>query len=541
MAKKHNSNKGKKINSKGGSGRGMKGVTVNNDEERPDCPICGGFMKSSGSEWNCTDQYDGGCIKWITKSPADGGIKNYNESLGFDTDAAEAHARGCEKGQRLILTSAQNNSEADVSFLKSLKRACKYYKCELAVIPSHYRNLTLFTKGDKKEFDGLLAPYLVKSDINFGNFKIKSDVRIQPTSVNPLGGKWSHSGASSVVFGHPQLCREPVAGNTPFPKLMLTTGSVTKANYSVSDAGEKGKFHHCNSAIILEKYRGKVFVRQLSADDNGRFYDLNNRFTPNGFSTNNKVEAINFGDTHEKFNSVKKVTFGKGGIVDTLKPKLLVHNDLVDGYAGSHHHLKMPMVQFIKHHNGDNDYRKELDDVIKFINTTTPKTAKALIVPSNHHDHLIQFLNTADANKDHTNALLILELQAAMREAALKGENYDPFYLYCKDKITCKHEFLSRNKPYYLSGGVDISQHGDVGTNGSRGSARGLAKTPDKLTIGHSHSARIFQGVYQAGTSTDRLEYERGLSDHSNSHVIQYKDGKRTIVDIYDHKHWRKI
>jgi len=131
-------------------------------------------------------------------------------------------------------------------------------------------------------------------------------------------------------------------------------------------------------------------------------------------------------------------------------------------------------------------------------------------------------------------------MQTAMREAALNGDNYDPFYLYCKDRLTCKHEFLERNTPFYIHD-VDHAQHGDVGTNGSRGSAAALAKTPDKLTIGHSHGARIFQGVYQAGVSTDRLEYERGLGDHSNTHVIQYKDGKRTLIDIYDHKHWRKV
>ena len=190
-------------------------------------------------------------------------------------------------------------------------------------------------------------------------------------------------------------------------------------------------------------------------------------------------------------------------------------------------------MQFIKHHEGTNDYRKEVERCIDFINRTTPKNAINLIVPSNHTDHLTQFLNRVDANKDHTNSLFILEMQTLMREAALKGENYDPFYLYAKDKLKCKFEFLSRNEPYYIHD-IDHSQHGDVGTNGSRGSARGLAKSPDKMTIGHSHGARIFQGVYQVGTSTGKLEYERGLSDHSNTHCIQYYGGKRTLIDIYN-------
>lgn len=521
------------MGSVGGSGRGNKGVTRVDDPERPDCPECDGFMKSDGKkQWRCAE-----CAKVVTKAKLSNSIKNYNEALGFDPNLAEAHAKKCAKGKRLIITSAQNNSETDIKFFKALKQAAAHYKCELAIIPSHYRNVTLWSKGDEKEFDDILKPYLIKGEIQFNNIKVKSDVRIQPTSVNPLGGKQSHGGQHSIVFGHPQLSREPVAtsGNSQ-PKLMLTTGSVTKPNYTVSDAGEKGKWHHCQAALILEKYKGKVFVRQLSCDDNGHFYDLDKRFTPSGITSGHSIEAIVTGDEHVKFNTVEKITYGKKGIVSSLSPKYIVRHDILDGYAGSHHHLRDPMIGFVKHHSGDNDYRKEVQECIDFINRTTPKGSTTLIVPSNHHDHLAQFLQKASPNTDHTNSIFIAEMQLAMREAALSGDNYDPFYLYAKDRLTCKFEFLDRNEPYYLHD-VDVSQHGDVGTNGSRGSARGLAKTPDKLTIGHSHGARIYQGVYQVGVSTGRLEYERGLSDHSNTHCLHYKNGKRTLIDIIDGKY----
>ena len=519
--------KRKKINSPGGSGRGHKGRTVVDDPNRPEeCSRCGGFMKSSGESWRCTE-----CGYKPRKHTLDASIKAFNESLGFDPDVAEAHAQACAKGKRLIVTSAQNNSEVDRRFLKALLQACKYYNCELAIIPSHYRNITLFKKGDVKEFDPIIHKYLVKGEIQFGHVKIKSDVRIQPTTVNPLGGKQSHGGQDWIVFGHPQLAREPVAtAGDQMPKLMFTTGSLTFPNYAVSDAGEKGKWHHCNAALILEKYKDKVFVRQISADEKGHCYDLDAKFTPNGYSLNHRIEALTTGDEHVKFNSVEKETYGKKGIVQTLKPKFIVRHDVLDGYAGSHHH-KDPMIQFIKHHSGDNDYRAELDETVRFINRTTPDFATTLIVPSNHHDHLAQFLQKANPNVDHTNAMLIAELQLAMRERALEGKDWDPFKIYCEGKLTCRHLFLDRNQPYYIHD-VDHSQHGDVGTNGSRGSARGLAKTPDKLTIAHSHGARIFQGVYQVGVSTGRLEYERGLGDHSNTHCIQYKDGKRTLIDI---------
>ena len=65
-----------------------------------------------------------------------------------------------------------------------------------------------------------------------------------------------------------------------------------------------------------------------------------------------------------------------------------------------------------------------------------------------------------------------------------------------------------------------------------------MAKSTYKMVIGHSHSARISKGVYQTGTSTGRLDYEAGLSDHTNTHCVQYQNGKRTLIDIFDGK-WR--
>ena len=514
--------------SPGGSGRGNKGVIVDDSMERPDCPECGSFMKSSGKkDWRCTT-----CGTCVTKIKKDAGIKAFNDALGFDPIPAEALARRCEKGSRLIVTSAQNNSEVDHAFLNALKQAAKFYKCELAVIPSHYRNATLWNKEDTKEFDPFIIKYLVKTDIQFNHVKIRPDAKIQPTTLHPLSGKQAHAGHDWLVFGHPQLSREPVPTLTEgMPKVMFTTGSVTKPNYSQTDAGYKGEFHHCNAALILEKVGDDVFVRQLTSDSKGHVHDLDARFTPNGFTVGNRVKAINTGDEHVDFNIVEKETYGKGGLVDLLKPEYIVRHDIDDCYSISHHHEKNPMVQFIKHQNGTNDCRAEIDRAIDFINRTTPKYATNLIVPSNHHDHLEQYLNRTNANTDHVNALFILEMQSAMREAAMKGEKTEPFYLYCKDKIKVKTKWLDRNTPFLVDG-IELSQHGDAGTNGSRGSARGMARTPDRMTIGHSHSARICQGVYQAGTSTGRLEYEKGLGDHSNSHVVQYKGGKRAIIDI---------
>ena len=516
----------------GGSGRGNKGVAVIDDPSRPDCKHCGGFMRANQTQWACTicGRKVERNYKTVRATPDD-----FYDVWGFDTDRAERHAAKCHKGKRLIVTSAQNNTEAH-AILPALIRYAKYHKCQLAIIPSHYKNITLFKRGDKKEWCDAVQPYLVKGDIQFGNVLVRSDVKINATTLWPLASKQSHGGPHNwTVFGHPQIQSEPVAspGNM-MPKRMYTTASCTLPNYSVSDNGEKARFHHCQGALIIENAGSHCFVRRLNADSDGSFYDLDKYVTADGVTTGHSIAALIPGDEHVKFNAVKGVTYtNRDSIVRTLRPEYIVRHDILDGYAGSHHHDKDPVIQFRKHHNGDNNYRRELDQCVDFINETTPDYSTTLIVPSNHHDHLTRWLNTVDLKKDHTNALLIAELSLLVREAVMRGDDCDPFKLYASPLLTCRHEFLNRNEPF-LIGDVDQSQHGDVGANGSRGAAKSMARSTFKMNIGHSHGARECQGVVQAGTSTHRLEYERGLSDHSTTHIVQYANHKRTLIDIID-------
>ncbi len=526
----------------GGAGRGNKGVTVVEDDNRPECPQCSGFMKSNGSrEWMCTE-----CGKRLNKTTA---IKHLEEEefnrWGYDTDLAEANAARIQslfaKGKRkFVITSAQNNTGVFNAFWQSLQTYCKHNGAELLVVPSHYKNNDAWTRDDEKYWVSEVQPHLIHGDVELGHLLIRASVKIPATTIWPLNGKQAHGGDKWVVFGHPQNAMEPVP--TPgglMPKRLYTTASCSKRNYSVSDQGEKAKFHHVFGALVVEFGDSEYpFIRQINAGGNGAFYDLDKRYTTKGVTKGHSIEALVPGDEHVKFNKARHATYdSRYSLVKLLKPKFIVRHDVLDGYAGSHHHEKDPLTQFKKHHSGDNCYRSELEECIAFINETTPKGVTSLIVHSNHHDHLDKWLNRADPHKDHHNAQLILEMMHLQREAALTGADTHAMRLYFEPRLSCKHKWLSRSEPFMIAD-VDQSQHGDVGVNGSRGSARALAKSTFKMNIGHSHGARIVQGVYQSGVSTGRLEYEKGLGDHSITHIVQYKDGKRTLVDIIDDR-WK--
>lgn len=467
---------------------------------------------------------------------------------GFDNLRDKTLKEAVKSGaRRFIITSATNNAPKFKSGWESLKTYAGYIGAELAVIPVHYKNISLYTANQeyKKSWPKDLEPYLITKDIYIGgNIMLKPEVPIQATAVNPLSGVEAIDGLRTCVYGHPQLQMKPVgAPANKLPKRVWTTGSISQKNYSSTKMGAKGKFHHVTSALIIEIEGRHTFIRPLCIDSHGVFYDLHHKCTPRKVTSGHRVETLTTGDEHEKFmlRSVRKATYSdKNSIVKTLKPKLIFRHDILDGYTGSHHHLKSPLVQFKKHWLGEADYRLELESLVKHLNESTPDFSENRIVASNHDDHFDKWLDRSSANTDHINAMLILDMQTQLRKSIIEGKPKSALQLYLEPRLAVKTRFLSRNEPH-VHLGVDYSQHFDVGTNGSRGGVVGLAKTSYKMTGGHSHSAHIEKSVWQAGKSTGRLEYENGLSTHTNTHIIQYSNSKRSILDVLGGKYCASI
>ena len=372
---------------------------------------------------------------------------------------------------------------------------------------------------------------------------VRADIKIQATAADPLSGMAPLAGDKWAIFGHSQIALEPIA--TPqeqLPGRMYTTGCITRKAYSSTKAGAKAAFHHVVGALLVEIQGKNAFIRQLNADHKGYIHDVTDCYTPTTILRNQAALSLTTGDEHVKWMlpNVMTATYdADNSIVQVTKPSTLVRHDVLDGYAGSHHHEKHYTTQYKKWYHGDANYRRELDQVVNHINTTTPITwdCMNLLVRSNHHEHLDFWLERADDRIDHENADIICELRNAQRQAIRAGDDYDAFRLYLEPRLEVPAEFSNPNKPYML-GGVDFSQHGHRGQSGSRGSAKGFANTTHKATIGHTHSARIVKSVFQVGKSCDNLEYEEGLSAHTHTHSLQYANGKRTLIDIFG-TNWR--
>jgi hypothetical protein len=114
------------------------------------------------------------------------------------------------------------------------------------------------------------------------------------------------------------------------------------------------------------------------------------------------------------------------------------------------------------------------------------------------------------------------------------GTTYpEPFAYWGRKHLRAdQFRFLERDESYVVAG-IELGMHGDKGPNGSRGSARNLARIGVKSVIGHTHSPQIFEGCYQVGTSTKlKLEYTSGPSSWLNTHCVVYASGKRSLINV---------
>lgn len=451
-----------------------------------------------------------------------------------------------------IITSAQNNTYVHSKVLETLKQIQIHRNARLIVGTFSYNTngFQNLQKGDGEWFDPKITDYIVDEPVKLADDLIYcGEMNILPTAVNPLSGLQSYTKQASGIFPHVKVQLESLPGANGNPVRMLyTTGTVTQRNYILKKAGQKASFHHVFGALIVEiDSSGDWFCRQLIADTNtGEIQDLDTLYSPFGWKNQQIVEAMNWGDIHaEKIDEVVAYTaFGKNGILDTLKPKYQLIHDVMDFSARNHHSIQDPYSRFQKYISGNDTVKDDILKVCEVMKQMQRHFSKLIVVESNHDLALKRWLKTADYKTDPANAIIFLELQLTQYRAIEAG--YSNFSIFehavktlCKELVNVK--FLLTDESFKVCGpdGVECGSHGHLGNNGAKGSIKAYTYLGNRYNIGHSHSANIVDGVYQAGTfSKMDMGYNKGGSSWSHSAICTYPNGKRCIITIKNGK-WR--
>lgn len=460
--------------------------------------------------------------------------------------------RGSLEGKKFVFTSAQNNTYVHNKFLLSLEKYCEINNAEL-VVGTYKYNTNGFQNTSKEDvwFDPKIRKYINNDSLYIADGLLWcGELNILPTAVNPIAGLHNYTNRDSGIIPHAKVQLEslPTPKNEP-ARMMYTTGTVTQRNYVDMKAGQKASHHHVFGALVVEiDEDGDWFVRQLVGEtESGCFFDLEYYYTPEGLGCGGDpccVEAVNWGDIHQaKIDPVvAEVSWsGKDSIMDILQPEHIFLHDVLDQTRRNHHNIKDPYFRFKMQQCGTECVKEEVRQTAELIASMNNRGSKIIVVESNHDLALQKWLKEQDYKTDPVNAIFFLEMQLATYEAMKNNEDFSVFEYACKstteglDNVT----FLKTDESYTICGDIECGSHGHNGNNGARGTLRAFQMQGARFNIGHSHSANIKDGVYQAGVSGKMdMDYNLGGSSWSQSHIITYSNGKRTIVTLKNGK-WR--
>lgn len=454
-----------------------------------------------------------------------------------------------------VITAAQNATPVHPRGWKALLNYCKHTGAQLLVIPFRYRNPTSrwskTARADDWWADEVL-PYLINLRVDLNkHLVLLADIMTQPTAMRPLEGFESVSSKKSAIIGHTKLELTTIpAPQARLPKILTTTGAITKKNYIPSKAGKKGEFHHTFGACIAE-INGEAFhIRQINMLLDGSFCDLLTEYSEDTVTNYPRIPALVMGDTHVEYidPTVVEATFtNPNSIVNILRPEQLIWHDVYNGAARNWHDRSHAFREFAKWKSGKESVEAELTRTLEFIDRVTPPWVKNIFVASNHNDWLRNWVEDTDPRKDPVNCMFWAETflaiakakETAMTPAGVTVADAFAYWGMKRLKTAGQAAFLRRDQPYQIKG-IEISYHGDKGPGGMRGSRMAFRKIGVKSILGHAHAPGITEGAYQVGTSSFlNLTYAAGSpSAWLHTHCIIYPNGKRSLITIIDGK-WR--
>ncbi len=472
--------------------------------------------------------------------------------------------------ERWILTSAQNEAAVHKPFFRNLLAYADYLSARISVGRFTYQLSTVsdraraVSKRTHSIREHIWAPEL-EEYLTSERFSCGSDVlfcaemNTLPTAVRPLSGLHTYGHGKTAIFPHAKVALEMVpTGGENIPPAVLTTGCCTLADYTDTKAGHKGVFHHVFGAVIVElDDEGNTFFRHIIAKQDGTFQDLDKLVKEGKIYPNQRVEAVTFGDIQSPFidTDVALATWGfdtetwkttHTGLIDVLQPHYGFYHDLIDFKSISHHEEKQPRERFHTFINNGHLVQGDIDKAAAFLTATSRNFMKSVVVESNHDRWLEKWLDRCNHRHDRDNALSFLKYEHARYLAEADGDSEFNVWRYAllespKGRLE-NVSFVPEGESFTICqehGGIECGAHGHSGPNGAYGSAQSLSKVSGKMTIGHSHSPTILDGVYQVGTSSNlKLGYNVGPSSWAHAHCITYSTGKRTLLFIKNGK-WR--
>ncbi len=447
-----------------------------------------------------------------------------------------------------LITTAVSEQPVNQGVFNSFKTYCEKNNALMLVMPT--ANTTNTKNSAQISVDPILHyGCVVARDYYLTNNLVVSGMVISAKKINPLLGVpdiVSKHNASVIVQGTKQMRKAvPVMKGKP-ERIMACTGAVTVANYSTEFAMSRrvsylANLNHVYGAVLVDiKDNDLVNIRLVRCDVDGSFIDDGNIYKPDGTVGRETEAVLVLGDSHAGAHDEKLFKSLLKAISKREFIKEVVLHDLCNASAVCHHEDNDFVKRTIRTADGTASLQQNIDEVNKYLNRLTEVSdIKVTIVNSNHDDHISKYVKEFKSvkNRDFINMKTSAELFVLLTDDCTKSPlevlctNNQPVPLNNQDRIN----WLKLDESYMYKG-IELGNHGHLGSNGARGSLKSTKTACYNAVIGHSHSGAIDGDCMQVGTTSNRdMGYNKGYSSWTNDCALCYSNGTKQLISfIYD-------
>lgn len=471
-------------------------------------------------------------------------IANYVLSeADFTSEYRKKTADAIKSHKKFFITTAVSGKKVCAKLFESVKNYLKYNNAICLVLPCE--DMLNRKSVYNWQLPSILREdnfYVVYNDTYLNSNLYISDIKISAKQINPQSGLPQFTQDGSVIIASPKQDLDYVANsNNQIPTAIMTTGAITENDYS-NDAfmsqrlNKIAEYEHVLGGIIVEIQDDKIFhFRQVQMGANGEIIDLGMVYSGDNkpYPTKNPVMVV--GDSH--FGEHDEVAIeAEEDMIDFIGIKNLVLHDVFSGISITHHDKNKTITLAKKAIDGKISLEDEANIVAQHLDRFADKVdGEVIIVDSNHHEHLDRYLEEGRYATDKINLRYSLDIVKAM----LDGEQLPVRYMienqtYFRNKNKVKWLEPDEDFNYY---GIEVSQHGARGANGSKGNLAIFRKAYKKSMSAHTHQPRIYRGAVSVGTSSLlRLSYNKGLSSWVQGVGIIYENGTFQLINIVQDK-----
>lgn len=427
---------------------------------------------------------------------------------------------------------------------KAMQNFLKRENAEMVLLPmpAHIKALEkqpMYYDPRLKEYRDKLA-----TEFSFNKHLKAIEAHLNPQQINPLTGikrlrihRYANNGGlgeeivrpkTSIIVAHSKQMMDVLpTGNDSHPRIIHSTGTITKGSYLRNRVGMIANEDHKLGGLIVE-IRGDVFwLRQVQFDPtNGSFVDLGKRYHADGKVTEERAEAFKMGDLHPGFHHEGALN-AIYEIWDMIKPKRIFFEDFFDGASISHHTENKRLTR-AKLPDCFKDLPTEIamaKSVLETIWKKAPKDAELIATASNHPEHVTKYLDEGRYVRDCQENYRIAHRMIVM---ALDGKNPLKEFLDPQSRMNWTDE----NSDYFVEG-CQMGAHGHLGIGGARGSIASHEMAYGSSMTAHTHKPGIYHNAWVVGhTTTPRHGYNNGPDNWVLCSGAVYKGGHKQLYMI---------